>query len=111
LINNRDIEQINIYETTGEVCQEGRTKPEGGTKTGYGTTSTTKGKITGGKNTLYNQKSSPSPVPYPRSKVIMSPRCISCSGRKHRLPGEPVISVMEKFAVVGETFPAEDIDR
>ena len=42
--------------------------------------------------------------------MTISPRCISCSGRKHKLPGEPVISVIEKFAVVGDTFPF-DIDR
>jgi hypothetical protein len=34
----------------------------------------------------------------------MSQRCIYCYGRKHELLGEPVISVMEKFAVVKEMF-------
>ena len=34
----------------------------------------------------------------------MSPRSLSCSGRRLRLPGDPVN--IEKFAVVGEIFPA-----
>ena len=38
----------------------------------------------------------------------MSTRCCSCSGRRLRLPGEPVI--IEKLAVVGEMFPADDTD-
>ena len=38
----------------------------------------------------------------------MSPRCLSCSGRRLRLPGEPV--VIEKLAVVGEMFPADRTD-
>jgi hypothetical protein len=41
----------------------------------------------------------------------MSPRCISCSGRRQRLPGDPVNSVTEKLTVVGETFPPEDTER
>ena len=47
--------------------------------------------------TTKNQKSSPSPVPNPKSKVTISSRCVSCSGRKHKLPGEPVIEI---FAVI-----------
>ena len=38
----------------------------------------------------------------------MSPRWRSCSGRRLRLPGEPV--VIEKLAVVGDTFPADETD-
>ena len=38
----------------------------------------------------------------------MSPKCRSCSGRRFRLPGEPV--VIEKLTVVGEMFPADDTD-
>jgi hypothetical protein len=40
----------------------------------------------------------------------MSPRCISCSGLRDRLPGEPFISLIEKLAVVGEIPPPEDTD-
>ena len=40
-----------------------------------------------------------------RSSGGMSPRWRSCSGRKFRLPGEPVM--IENVAVVGEMFPDE----
>src|ERR1700722_35809 len=38
----------------------------------------------------------------------MSPRCNSCSGLRRRLPGDPVASVIEKFAVVS---PPDDTER
>ena len=38
----------------------------------------------------------------------MSPKWRSCSGRKFKLPGELVM--IEKLAVVGEIFPADDAD-
>ena len=44
----------------------------------------------------------------PRSSDSMSPNKISCSGRKKRLPGLPV--VIEKFAVVGDMLAADAID-
>ena len=40
-----------------------------------------------------------------RSRIGISPRSFSCSGRRLRLPGDPVS--IEKFAVVGEMFPDE----
>ena len=38
----------------------------------------------------------------------MSPKWRSCSGRRFKLPGELVM--IEKLAVVGEMFPADDAD-
>ena len=46
-----------------------------------------------------------------RSMFIISPKCRSCSGLRYKLPGEFVLESIEKFAVVGDILPLDDIDR
>ena len=60
-----------------------------------------------GHGARYRSESSSNSKPSAsRSSGGMSPRWRSCSGRRFRLPGELVM--IEKLAVVGEIFPADD---